>query len=79
MSDLRRCETCQAKFNAEANQTCPNCGTVYVPPEPYGTPVTPEQDEADWANLFSESVKELRRKGWTFKRIDSLARSADSG
>ena len=37
MSDLGRCSNpeCQHKWDREADQTCPQCGTVYTPPVPY--------------------------------------------
>ena len=85
MSDIGRCQNpdCNHKWDREENQTCPKCGTVYVPPEPYETPVTAEianlrplpdaSDEALQAGL-AECVRELRRRGWSWERIRNWAR-----
>ena len=94
MSDIGRCGNpeCNHKWDREADQTCPKCGTVYVPPEPYEPPVTAEianlvpvldlSEEAldAWLALC---VAELGRRGWSWRRIRDRARSvasrADSG
>ena len=84
MSDLGRCANpdCSAKWDREANQECPSCGTVYVPPEPYedapatyldGQPIGAVSVES-LEGALTVCVMELRKRGWSWKSIDVAVR-----